>query len=121
MGQILLVLALAAAAGVAAYRISLRLSGEEPGSDPAGEGFLDSDESSSFFGAGSDLPAGYRYAVLGPWRRSWQTRLLGFVGIVLIVAVSAGVFAITIYEIGHLVRVTLDGYVGGGSSVTPSP
>lgn len=119
MGQILLVLALAAAAGVAAYRISLRLSGEEPGSDPAGEGFLGSDET-SYADTGSDLPSGYRYAVLGPWHRSWQTRLLGFVGIVLIVSVAAGVFAITIYEIGHLVRVTLDGYVGG-SSVTPSP
>ena len=120
MGQILLVLALAAAAGVAAYRISLRLSGEEPGSDPAGEGFLGSDDA-SYSGTGSDLPAGYRYAVLAPGSRSWQTRALAFVGIVLVVSVSAGVFAITIYEIGHVLRVTLDGYVGGSSTVTPSP
>jgi hypothetical protein len=120
LGQILLVLALAAAAGVAAYRISLRLSGEEPGSDPAGEGFLGSGES-PFSGTGSDLPFGYRYAVLGPGRRSWQTRLLGFMGIVLVVSVAAAVLAVTIYEIGHVLRVTLDGYVGGGSSATPSP
>ncbi|HEV8563355.1 MAG TPA: hypothetical protein VGR41_00400 [Actinomycetota bacterium] len=120
MGQILLVLALAAAAGVAAYRVSLRLSGEEPGSDPAGEGFLSGDEE-SYSGTGSDLPIGYRYAVLGPGRRSWQTRLLGFVGIVVIICVAAGVFAVTIYEIGHLLRVTLDGYIGGTSSATPSP
>ena len=119
MGQILLVLAVAAAAGVAAYRVSLRLSGEEPGSDPAGEGFLGGDEA-SFAGTGSDLPFGY-YAVLGPGRRSWQTRLVGFIGIVLVVCVSAAVLAVAIYEIGHLVGVTLDGYVGGGSSATPSP
>jgi hypothetical protein len=120
LGQILLVLTLAAAAGVAAYRVSLRLSGEEPGSDPAGEGFLGGDEA-SYPGAGSDLPYGYRYAVLGPGRRSWQTRLLGFIGIVLVVCVAAAVLAVTIYEIGHLVRITLDGYIGGGSSATPSP
>jgi hypothetical protein len=117
LGQILLVLALAAAAGVAVYRISLSLSGEGSGSDPAGEGFLESDEGLY----ASDLPTGYRYAVLGPSHRSWQTRLLGFVGIVLIVVVAAGVFAITVYELGHLLRLVLDGYVGGGSSISPSP
>jgi hypothetical protein len=120
LGQVILVLALAAAAGAAAYRISLRISGEEPGSDPAGEGFLESDEA-GYSGIGPGLPLGYRYAVLAPGRRSWQTRLLGLLGIVLVVSVAAGVLALTIYEIGHVLRVTLDGYVGGGSTVTPSP
>ena len=121
MGQILLVLALAVAAGVTAYHVSLRLSGEEPGSDPAGEGFLAGSEMTSSGVMTADLPPGYRYAVLAPGRRSWQTRLLGFIGIVLVISVGAGVLAISIYEIGHIVRVTLDSYLGSGSSTTPSP
>lgn len=120
MGEIVVVLALAAAAGVVAYRISLRISGDDVVGDPTGPGFLESDEVSS---SETDLPAGYQYAVLAPGTRSWQTRVLGGIGIILLIAVGAAVLAITIYEIGHVIRITLDGYVGGSgsASVTPSP
>jgi hypothetical protein len=122
LGEIVLVLALAAAAGVVAYRISLRISGDEVLGDPTGPGFLGPDDGSSLEAEG-DLPAGYQYAVLGPGTRSWQTRVLGGVGIILLIAVGASVLAITIYEIAHVIRITLDGYVGGtvSASVTPSP
>jgi hypothetical protein len=120
LGEVVVVLALAAVAGVAAYSISLRISGDEVVGEPTGQGFVGGDDR-PLDDASSDLPAGYQYAVLAPGRRSWQTRVLAFVGILFLVAVGATVLAIAIYEIGHLIRITLDGYVGGSSSGSPTP
>ena len=112
MGQIVLVLVLAVAAGTAVYYLSLRLS---EGEESRGSGFLP-EEQTLRAGGISDLPPGYQYAILTPGRRSWQTRLLAFLGIVVVVAVAALLLALSVYEITHLVRVTLTGYLG-----TPSP
>jgi hypothetical protein len=116
MGPILLVLALAVAAGAAVYRVSLYLTGESPSPN---SGFLPEDGMMSAAGPG-DLPPGFRYAVLGPGRRSWQTKLIGFLGIVVLVSLAALVMALAVYEISHVVRVTLDSYLGN-PTVTPSP
>jgi hypothetical protein len=117
MGQIVLVLALAVAAGAAVYRASLYLSGE---SQPSSSGFLPEEGMMSASGQAADLPPGFRYAVLGPGRRSWQTRLIGFLGIVVLVSIAAVALALAVYEISHLVRLTLDSYLGN-PTVTPSP
>jgi hypothetical protein len=117
MGQILLVLALAVAAGAAVYRVSLYLTGE---SQPSNSGFLPEDGMMSAAGPSADLPPGFRYAVLGPGRRSWQTRVIGFLGIVVLVSITALALALAVYEISHLVRLTLDSYLGN-PTVSPSP
>jgi hypothetical protein len=117
MGQILLVLALAVAAGAAVYRVSLYLTGDSPTSS---SGFLPEDGMMSAAGSAGDLPPGFRYAVLGPGRRSWQTRLIGFLGIVVLVSIAAVALALAVYEISHLLRLTMDSYLGN-PTVTPSP
>ena len=115
--QILLVLVLAVAAGAAVYRLSLYLTGETP---TPGSGFLPEERVVSAGGSAGDLPPGFRYAVLGPGRRSWQTRVVGFLGILVLISIVALALALAVYEVGHVVRITLDGYLGN-PSVTPSP
>ena len=119
MVEILVVLALALAAGAAVYRLSLYLTGEREAAPPSGSaGFLPEEQLLS--AAAGDLPPGYRYAVLGPGRRSWQTRVVGFLGIVVLVGLGAMVLALSVYEVSHLIRLTLDGYVNAPSP-TPAP
>ena len=117
MAQILLVLGAAALAGVAAYGLSIRMAATESELRSDGD-FLRDDPGSGRAAARPDLPPGYRYAVLGPPGRSWQTMLVGFLGIVVLISFAALALALSLYEVGHLLRVTLDGYVGG---VAPSP
>ncbi|MBI3648886.1 MAG: hypothetical protein HY240_09085 [Actinobacteria bacterium] len=114
MGQFLLVLALAIGAGLAVYNVSLRLTGDED--EANGAGFLP--EEQMLAGRQGSLPPGYRYAVLVPGYRSWETRAFGLLGIFLVVVAAALLLAIGVYAASHAVRVTLDSLVG---SPTPSP
>ena len=117
MKQVFLVLVLALAAGYAAYRVTLR-RGEEP---PAGRGF--GDEPSV------DVPpsALYAYVPLAPGRRSWQTRVMGIAGIVIVIVLTSAILAFALYQAGHVVNKTFEGFTkdeGGAGSptlVTPSP
>jgi hypothetical protein len=120
MVEILVVLALALAAGAAVYRLSLYLTGERTSPAPGGSGFLPREGLLPAATGAADLPPGYRYAVLAPGRRSWQTRLIGFLGIVVLVCLGAMALALAVYEVSHLIRITLDGYVSGPSP-TPGP
>jgi len=121
MVEILVVLALALAAGAAVYRLSLYLTGERDASAASSSaGFLPGERLLPAATGTADLPPGYRYAVLAPGRRSWQTRVIGFLGIVVLVCLGAMVLALAVYEVSHLIRITLDGYVSGPSP-TPGP
>jgi hypothetical protein len=51
---------------------------------------------------------GYTYlriAIRGP---SWRDRLQGVVGLVILIVVAAGTLALGIYQLGHLVNVTIE-------------
>jgi hypothetical protein len=45
--------------------------------------------------------------VLPASRTHWTTRVLGFVGLLVLVALAAAVLALTLYEVGHLVNQTI--------------
>lgn len=49
-----------------------------------------------------------RVATRGP---SWQDRVLGFVGLIVLVSVSAAALAFGIYQLGHLVNVTIEKFL----------
>jgi len=116
LGQILLVLGLAVAAGVIAYNVSLRLAAEDVGAH-SGAGFLPEEQTPpSPVTTVADLPPGYQYAVLAPGRRSPQTIVVAFLGLVVLISLGALALAFSVYEIAHLLRTALDTYVGGATS-----
>jgi hypothetical protein len=105
------VLILAVAAGVGVYVVSLRWGQEVP--DLPGEGFLPEEERSQSDAlqaaaaaaqahARSVAPGEYAYVPMAPGRRSVQTRLLGVLGIVVLVPIAAVVFALATYVVGRV-------------------
>ena len=59
-----------------------------------------------------EVPAGYLYVPLAPGRRSWQTRVFGLVGIVIIVAVAAAVLWKVVRLLAGQVDAGGNGHVG---------
>jgi hypothetical protein len=101
----LIVVAMSVLVGVAVYVATLRAGAERP----AAVGFDGADR-----GEGSDLEApgpGYTYLRVATRGPSWQDRVLGFVGLVILVLVSAAVLAFGIYQLGHLVNVTIERFL----------
>jgi hypothetical protein len=105
------VLVLAVIAGVGVYVVSLRWGQEVP--DLPGEGFLPEEERSQSDAlqaaaaaqvhAQSVASGGeYAYVPMAPGRRSIQTRLLGVLGIVVLVPIAAVVFALATYVVGRV-------------------
>ena len=123
MAHILLVIGLALAAGVTVYLLSLRLLPEQPGGGGSAPGSGFGPEGSSIGGASSarDLPQGYGYVPLAPGSRSWETRVLGLVGLILMVALAAAIFAVAVYQVGHVVNHLFAHYVNASPTPTPSP
>ena len=123
MAHILLVIGLALAAGATVYLLSLRFLAEQPagGGSASISGF--GPEASPVSGASParDLPQGYGYVPLAPGRRSLETRILGLVGLIVMVALAAGVFAIVAYQIGHIVNHLFAHYVNASPTPTLSP
>jgi hypothetical protein len=107
------VLLLAVIAGVGVYFASLRWGGEAP--DLPGEGFLPEEERSQSEALqvaaqahSRPLPPGeYGYVPMAPGRRSVQTRLLGVLGIVVLVPLAAVVFAFATYLVGRVLVETV--------------
>ena len=52
-------------------------------------------------------PAGGAYVPLAPGRRSPQTRLLGLLGIAVLVPIAAVAFAVAVYGVGRLIVETI--------------
>jgi hypothetical protein len=103
----LIVLAVSLLVGGAVYAVTMRAGRAQP----AAVGFhgpstADEDEAEAG-GPG----AGYAYlrvAVRGP---SWRDRITGLVGLLVLIAVATVVLAFGIYQLGHLVNVTIDRFL----------
>jgi hypothetical protein len=140
--EIALVLVLAAAAGVFVYRFSmgdgttavdsgfLRREAEfdEAAASPSST-FVDAplDEAEEvavgaeqaapiaqegYFAHGTQAQA---YVPLAPGHRSWQTRALGLLGIVVFVPLAALVLALSLYQFGHVVMQIFAHFAGTGN------
>lgn len=63
--------------------------------------------------AGTDVPAaghGYTYLRVGVRGPSWQDRVVGFVGLLVLLGVSAVTLAFGIYQLGHILNVTIENF-----------
>ena len=104
----LIVLAVSLLVGGAVYAVTMRAGHAQPAAVGfEGPGSAPDDEEGSTDGPG----AGYTYlriAVRGP---SWRDRLIGFVGLLILIAVATVVLAFGIYQLGHLVNVTIDRFL----------
>ncbi len=61
----------------------------------------------------TDLPAagaGYTYLRVGIRGPSWQDRLVGFVGLLVLLGVSTVTLAFGIYQLGHILNVTIENF-----------
>jgi hypothetical protein len=110
--DIVVVLLLGVAAGVGVYAVSMRW--DRPAPTLRGEGFLPEDErqqSEALVAAAAEAamrPAtGGAYVPLATGTRSTQTRLLGLLGIVVLVPIAAVTFAVTAYGVGKIVVETI--------------
>ena len=58
-----------------------------------------------------DPPPGYSYLQVSTQGPALRDRLLGLIGLVLLVAISMAVLAFAIYEIGHLINRTIEAFL----------
>jgi hypothetical protein len=110
--DIVIVLVLGLAAGLGVYAVSMRW--DRTVSDLRGEGFLPEDErrqtealQASAAEAGMRAAAGGAYVPLATGTRSTQTRLLGLLGIIVLVPIAAVTFAVAVYAVGQIVVETI--------------
>lgn len=54
---------------------------------------------------------GYTYLRVATRGPSWRDRLQGFIGLVILVVVGAAVLAFGIYQLGHLVNLTIERFL----------
>jgi hypothetical protein len=59
----------------------------------------------------NDPPPGYAYLQVSTRGPALRDRLLGLIGLVLLVAISMAVLALAIYEIGHLINRTIEAFL----------
>jgi hypothetical protein len=62
---------------------------------------------------GDSVPApgpGYTYLRIGVHGPSWQDRVVGFVGLLVLLGVSSVALAFGIYQLGHIVNVTIENF-----------
>ena len=106
--DVVVVLLLGVAAGVGVYAVSMRW--DRPASAFPGEGFLPEEErmqSDALQTAEGGRSLGAAYVPLAPGRRSPQTRLLGLLGIVVLVPIAAVSFAVAVYGVGRAIVETI--------------
>ncbi|MCI0633395.1 MAG: hypothetical protein L0206_05670 [Actinobacteria bacterium] len=101
----LLVGALSILVGAAVYLVTVR---DVPDPAPA-MGFGDEDDGDTEHVAGPR--PGYTYLQVSTRGPRLQDRILGLVGVVLLVGVSAAVLAFAIYEVGHLINETIQAFL----------
>ena len=106
----LLVLLVSLLVGVGAYLVTVRAARAD-----ASLGFGDEEEE---LGPPPGDPArpghpppGYAYLQVSTQAPALRDRLLGFIGLVLLVAISMAVLAFAIYEIGHLINRTIEAFL----------
>jgi hypothetical protein len=61
----------------------------------------------------TDVPAagpGYTYLRVGIRGPSWQDRVVGFVGLLVLLGVSSVTLAFGIYQLGHILNVTIENF-----------
>jgi hypothetical protein len=61
----------------------------------------------------ADVPApgpGYTYLRVGVRGPSWQDRVVGFVGLLILLGVSSVTLAFGIYQLGHILNVTIENF-----------
>lgn len=61
----------------------------------------------------ADVPTaghGYTYLRVGVRGPSWQDRLVGFVGLLVLLGVSSVTLAFGIYQLGHILNVTIENF-----------
>jgi hypothetical protein len=100
-------LALAAASlfvGAGVYAATLRAGREAP----VAVGF----ESAADENDPLATPPGYTYLRIATRGPSWSDRVAGFVGLVILLAVATAALTFGIYELGHLVVLTIERYLG---------
>jgi hypothetical protein len=117
--DIVVVLVLGIAAGAAVYLVSMRW--DRPAPAMPGEGFLPEEErmQTEALQAAAEAtrsPLSGSYVPLAPGQRSVQTRLLGLLGIVVLVPIAAVAFAIAVYGVGRVVVETITTLVQSASS-----
>jgi hypothetical protein len=118
--DVVVVLMLGLAAGVGVYMVSMRWDG--PGMGLPGEGFLPEEERmqrEALQATAEAAPAAGMsgaYVPLAPGRRSAQTRLLGLLGIVVLVPIAAVTFALAAYGVGRVVVETITRLVENAST-----
>lgn len=105
----LLVLLVSLLVGVAAYLVTVRGS---PADTSLGFGD-DEEELATRPGdpTSGDPPPGYAYLQVSTRGPALRDRLLGIIGLVLLVAISMAVLAFAIYEVGHLINRTIEAFL----------
>ena len=106
----LLVLVVSLLVGVGAYIVTVRGATAD-----TSLGFGD-DEEELTPGRGDqsrsgDPPPGYAYLQVSTRGPAPRDRLVGLIGLVLLVAISMAVLAFAIYEIGHLINRTIEAFL----------
>lgn len=101
----LLVVVIAAAVGAIVYLMSL-----QAGPYPDGGGFGSEPESAP------TPPAGGAYVPVSTSRPDWQTRLTGFLGLLILVVVGSVVLAVALYVSVSLLIALFGGASDGGSA-----
>jgi hypothetical protein len=112
-----IVLIVALVAGALVYWLTLRAGGAEPvtASTEGGAGFLPEvpveeggyQYATSFARTVAD---GRTYVPVGVDRRSWQTRTVGVLGLLIAVTLAAALLAFTLYQGGSLVARLISNY-----------
>jgi hypothetical protein len=92
--------------GAAVYLVTVR---DVPDPAPA-TGFGDEDDVGDAEPL-AGLPPGYTYLQVSTRGPRPQDRILGLVGVVLLVGVSAAVLAFAIYQLGHLINETIQAFL----------
>jgi hypothetical protein len=101
-----LVGALSILVGAAVYLVTVR---DVPDPVPA-MGFGDEDDVGDTEPVAGPRP-GYTYLQISTHGPRVQDRILGLVGVVLLVGVSAAVLAFAIYQLGHLINETIQSFL----------
>ncbi len=56
-------------------------------------------------------PPGYAYLRVSTQGPSLRERLVGFIGVLLLIAASAAILAFALYEVGHLINGTIEAFL----------
>jgi hypothetical protein len=103
-------------AGAAAYWLTLRAGGTEPAyASPDGDGFMPPLP----LGASSAIPAEATgdvraddpvYVPITPDRRTWQTRAIGVLGLLIAITLAAALLAFALYQTGAMLAHLMNSY-----------